>query len=571
MVGPTNYKNSFDVTIPNGSSDSTSDLPAGAHLRATTSGNSVEHLCEHAALPREYTNELSELQSLLVNRAVESKSASRVNCDQLKFSDFEELRKQVERRTGNQLSPNGSIATIPDSSLQVEISRIKMKSEEQSKKYSKEIEQLRSQHESHLNALHQEYETLEQGKYAIAAELDDAQVKIKDYGHEVVHLESTVTAQSQSLSQLQIQQSIDKQQIEEATKTLETKLKDLALLSSQLCEAKSHISQMEAKLRFEETTRRKLHNTIQELKGNIRVFCRMRPLLGPEQMDDPLQLSFTNEDEMELIQNQESANRSKTIIKSYPFSFDKIFKPDATQSEVFEEISQLVQSALDGYPVCIFAYGQTGSGKTFTMEGPEQPDSETVGIIPRAVLQIYSTVKSLKQKGWEYVMEGQFLEIYNDTIHDLLGNGDFNKKHDIKHFPNGKTVVTDLTTVIIDSPEKMTAVMKRAGQNRAVASTHCNDRSSRSHSVFMLKLSGRNEISGETSQGVLNLIDLAGSERLSLSGSTGDRLRETQAINKSLSCLGDVIYSLANREAHVPYRNSKLTFLLQNSLGKYRK
>ena len=110
-------------------------------------------------------------------------------------------------------------------------------------------------------------------------------------------------------------------------------------------------------------------------------------------------------------------------------------------------------------------------------------------------------------------------------------------------------------------------LLKKASENRAVGKTNCNERSSRSHSVFILKLSGVNKLTEEKCEGVLNLIDLAGSERLSSSGASGDRLKETQAINKSLSSLADVIYALGNKDAHVPYRNSKLTYLLQNSLG----
>jgi kinesin family protein C1 len=128
-----------------------------------------------------------------------------------------------------------------------------------------------------------------------------------------------------------------------------------------------------------------------------------------------------------------------------------------------------------------------------------------------------------------------------------------------------------MAIVLLDSPAKVTNLLKKASQNRAVGATNINERSSRSHSVFTLRLNGKNSITGEVTTGVLNLIDLAGSERLSASGSTGDRLKETQAINKSLSSLGDVIYALANSKegSHIPYRNSKLTYLLQNSLGNY--
>jgi kinesin family member C1 len=243
-----------------------------------------------------------------------------------------------------------------------------------------------------------------------------------------------------------------------------------------------------------------------------------------------------------------------------------VFTPGTENNVIFEEISQLVQSALDGYNVCIFAYGQTGSGKTYTMSSPRD------GMIPQAVHQIYSVAESLKEKGWQYTMEGSFLEIYNENINDLLGRPEEmdRKKHEIKHdTTRGKTSVTDLTAVNLDSSATVAALLDRASGNRSVAATKANERSSRSHSVFILKLAGHNAATGERSEGVLNLIDLAGSERLAHSQSQGDRLKETQAINKSLSCLGDVIYALgsAKEGGHVPYRNSKLTYLLQYSLG----
>ena len=319
---------------------------------------------------------------------------------------------------------------------------------------------------------------------------------------------------------------------------------------------------------------------MQELKGNIRVFCRIRPLMPSEvpknssleeemkhfsiarKLDDP--------DEISLTQPVESAI-GQASPKTFPFAFDRVFGPHSTQLEVFEEISQLVQSALDGYRVCIFAYGQTGSGKTHTMEG-SQADEKLLGMIPRAVLQIFSTAESLKRdKRWDFNFEASYLEIYNEAIRDLLATSNSSSddaKLEIRHLPNStKTVVTDLTIVPVESPESVLTLLKRAGHNRAVAETLCNDRSSRSHSVFILKISGTNSVTGESIEGLLNLIDLAGSERLSQSGSTGDRLKETQAINKSLSSLGDVISALANKDSHVPYRNSKLTYLLQHSLA----
>ncbi|KAJ2160486.1 kinesin-like nuclear fusion protein, partial [Coemansia sp. RSA 562] len=140
-------------------------------------------------------------------------------------------------------------------------------------------------------------------------------------------------------------------------------------------------------------------------------------------------------------------------------------------------------------------------------------------------------------------------------------------KLDIYQDSEGHTRVKNVTTVSVDSAERVHWLLARAAENRTVAATNCNERSSRSHSVFTLYLQGTNTLTGESSSGVLNLIDLAGSERLSSSGSSGDRLKETQAINKSLACLGDVIAALAKGNRHIPYRNSKLTHLLQESLG----
>lgn len=144
----------------------------------------------------------------------------------------------------------------------------------------------------------------------------------------------------------------------------------------------------------------------------------------------------------------------------------------------------MVQSALDGYKVCIFAYGQTGSGKTFTMEGYNSKENpENSGMIPRAVEQIYYTANKLKEKGWSYVMEASFLEIYNENIRDLLGASlNIEKKHEIKHnHQNGATTVTGLTTVTVSSPAEVYNLLERASKNRSVAETKCNDRSSRSH------------------------------------------------------------------------------------------
>ena len=312
------------------------------------------------------------------------------------------------------------------------------------------------------------------------------------------------------------------------------------------------------KLRKEESMRRKLHNQVQELKGNIRVFCRVRPTLEPDLDYETARISFPDDDkdfkEVEVMGAEEKSSLGTITTKKNSFTFDRVFDPASQNEHIFEEISQLIQSALDGYNVCIFCYGQTGSGKTHTMSSDD-------GMISRAVHQIYDTAQSLEEKGWKYQMEGSFVEVYNENLNDLLGKAEEfdKKKHEIRNdMQTCKTTITDVTTVKLDSPATVQSMLLQASANRSVAATKANGRSSRSHSVFILKLLGENRITGEKSEGTLNLVDLAGSERLSHSGSTGERLKETQSINKSLSCLGDVIGALG-RGGHVPYRNSKVS------------
>lgn len=311
------------------------------------------------------------------------------------------------------------------------------------------------------------------------------------------------------------------------------------------------------KLRAEETLRRKLHNQVQELKGNIRVFCRVRPALtstetGPAKIEFPDADTDSKEVVIQGPEQRSALGNVTTAIN--PFSFDRVFGPQSQNAEVFEEISQLVQSALDGYNVCIFCYGQTGSGKTFTMSAAD-------GMIPRAVQQIYAEATRLEEKGWKYKMEGSFVEVYNENLNDLLGKSEDldKKKLEIRHDTAKKqTIITDVTAVLLDGPERVHEMLKRATNNRSVAATKANERSSRSHSVFILKLLGKNSITGERSEGTLNLVDLAGSERLAHSQATGERLKETQSINKSLTCLGDVINALGNAKegSHIPDRKS---------------
>jgi kinesin family protein C2/C3 len=305
---------------------------------------------------------------------------------------------------------------------------------------------------------------------------------------------------------------------------------------------------------------RKLYNQVQDLKGSIRVYCRVRPFL-------PGQSSFSS-----TIGNMEddtiginTASRHGKSLKS--FTFNKVFGPSATQEEVFSDMQPLIRSVLDGYNVCIFAYGQTGSGKTFTMSGPRDLTEKSQGVNYRALGDLFLLAEQRKDT-FRYDIAVQMIEIYNEQVRDLLVTDGSNKRLEIRNSSQKGLSVPDASLVPVSSTFDVIDLMKTGHKNRAVGSTALNDRSSRSHSCLTVHVQGRDLTSGAVLRGCMHLVDLAGSERVDKSEVTGDRLKEAQHINRSLSALGDVIASLAHKNPHVPYRNSKLTQLLQDSLGK---
>ncbi|PNH09093.1 Kinesin-1 [Tetrabaena socialis] len=350
----------------------------------------------------------------------------------------------------------------------------------------------------------------------------------------------------------------------------DTRASQITELKAQVESLQGSLADAERRVYEGELVRRKLHNIIQDLKGNIRVYCRVRPVSSSEASDSAhdseMSLDFPAAGDLlgRGLTVTVNGNLSGQAPQKHSFAFDRVFSPGTTQDMVFDELSELVQSALDGHKVCIFAYGQTGSGKTFTMLGSrEQP-----GVIPRAMQQIFTSGQKLAAQDWQFNMQASMLEIYNEEIRDLLSRRkDDSKKHQVTHDSNGLTTVSDLTLVDVNRPEAVDQLLAQAMDKRAVGCTALNEQSSRSHMVFSMRIEGHNTSTDAKVCGVLNLIDLAGSERVKESGAIGQRLKEAQAINKSLSALGDVIMALANKQEHVPFRNSKLTYLLQPSLG----
>jgi len=339
------------------------------------------------------------------------------------------------------------------------------------------------------------------------------------------------------------------------------------------------VSILENKLESYEEHRRQMHKYIQQLRGNIRVFCRVKP--------------FNSESEKSAIEFPElrtiSVTKPKKLTtleigtKDYKntYIYDRVFPWNSTQADIFEEVSPFLQSVLDGEKVCIFAYGQTGSGKTFTMEGPPgdelyENNQLTInsGILPRAGHYIFEEITRLSQKGYNYFVSCSALEIYNEELRDLMI-----EKEEQKNAPpqlaasvaKNEIEIHPLNWINIKDTVELMKAIKFATNNRKVEKTTSNERSSRSHFIFQIKLNFESNTYKKGS-GLLNIIDLAGSERATkdtLVSKNENLMKEAKHINQSLTTLGRVLTMLADRKAKktaIPYRESKLTRLLQNSL-----
>ncbi len=435
--------------------------------------------------------------------------------------------------------------------------------EDERQRKDREIQDLRSRMGNEAQDMGLSMQRKERDLQDLRAENESLRSEIERQKSLNGSLQTNISELSAANTTLEAKHNSVRSQVEFLESDSKAQSDSFASMEARLQEALRLAEEAKQKLIKEETERRVLFNKYQELKGNIRVMCRVRPTLGAE--EDRAGMSFPDEKtsaEIVLAGPEERSSLGVVSRKNYPFEFDRVFMPASQNEEVFGEISQLVQSALDGYNVCIFCYGQTGSGKTHTMSADD-------GMIPRATHMIYDTITKLKEKSWEYTMEGCFVEVYNEELNDLLVPNERNsKKLEIRHDEARKqTVIINCKTVRLSSPDVVETMLSEAQKNRSVAATKANERSSRSHSIFILKLVGRNLATGEQCEGTLNLVDLAGSERLKHSQAEGDRMKETQNINKSLSCLGDVIEALGRGSGHIPYRNSKLTHLLQYSLG----
>jgi kinesin family member C1 len=526
-----------------------------------------------------FESKLNEANSVIKEQAA---ALENMTLKEQKMQEVVDQSKANEKNYNNLVLENEKIAQ--------ELENYKTQNSQMSEQMSKQIQStkeiqnlvqtMRSQNTSSSAELEKTKNALKQ----VMEEKDVISKKLMQCNEDFMELNDAHEAASSEIESVQGDLAKAKEELKHYKSTVENALADKTKAVENAQIWSSQIDFYKSKARKDEVLRRKLHNSVMELKGNIRVYCRVRPYLPSEKANDSKgkqvskhrvfqfpDLDVEQRSITHVTQGGVRYDGRQASNKATKFSFDRIFTPRDTQEAVYDEVGQMVQSACDGYRVCIFAYGQTGSGKTHTMHGPLHGNDR--GVMPRAASHVFEYCSKLEEQGWEFEITCSILEIYNEKLRDLL-NKDSGASLNIHHHlnredENADTVVDGLTEQTVLDSASVLELLKKAQRIRETAETKCNAHSSRSHTVFTMKINGFDTKEGKRRIGKLNLVDLAGSERLNQSGSADSKklLKEAQNINKSLSTLGNVIGALANQSGHIPFRDSKLTYLLQKSLG----
>ncbi|XP_062145480.1 kinesin-like protein KIN-14R [Alnus glutinosa] len=440
-------------------------------------------------------------------------------------------------------------------------------------KYEKKIEELTMQCQRKKKECYEAWMSLT----AANEQLEKVRMELDNVTFKTLSLDQTVEKQAENLRNISSRYEYDKKHWAAAINNLHEKIKVMkrehAQLSYEAHDCADSIPELnkmvfavqalvaqceDLKVKYseEQAKRRKLFNEVQEAKGNIRVFCRCRPLSKEE-----ILTNCTTVVDFDAAKDGCLGILAAGSIKK-SFKFDRVYTPKDDQVDVFADASPMVTSVLDGYNVCIFAYGQTGTGKTFTMEGTDQ----NRGVNYRTLELLFKIAKE-RSETFTYDLSVSVLEVYNEQIRDLLATSPTSKKLEIRQASEGFHHVLGIVEAKVDSIREVWSVLQAGSNARAVGSNNVNEHSSRSHCMLCIMVRAKNLMNGECTKSKLWLVDLAGSERLAKTDVQGERLKEAQNINRSLSALGDVISALATKSSHIPYRNSKLTHLLQDSLG----
>ncbi|KAL4197980.1 hypothetical protein AMTRI_Chr03g137920 [Amborella trichopoda] len=390
----------------------------------------------------------------------------------------------------------------------------------------------------------QEYETFR-------LRISELEKKLSESTKDLAVAESTLTIRNTELETLQSNVK-ELEELREMKEDIDRKNEQTAAI---IKKQGAQLVELEALYKEEQLLRKRYFNTIEDMKGKVRVFCRLRPLNEKEIMErDRCVLTALDEFTIEHMWKDDKLKQHQ---------YDHVFDDRASQEDIFEDTKYVVQSAVDGYNVCIFAYGQTGSGKTFTIYGSES----NPGLTPRATAELFKILRRDRNK-FTFSLKVYMLELYQDTLVDLLiPKHSKRQRLEIKKDSKGMVVVENVTTVSVSSLEELNSLIFKGSEQRHTSGTQMNEESSRSHLILSIVIESTNLQTQFQAKGKLSFVDLAGSERVKKSGSSGNQLKEAQSINRSLSALGDVISALSTEGQHIPYRNHKLTMLMSDSLG----
>ncbi|ONI02546.1 hypothetical protein PRUPE_6G205100 [Prunus persica] len=460
-----------------------------------------------------------------------------------------------------------------DAEIEVPSAQMKLMQTKSTAKYEKKIQELTTQCQLKTKECYEAWMSLT----AANEELDKVMMDLDNVTFRTLSQDQTIQKQAEDIKNISSRYECDKKYWTIAVNDLQEKIKlmheehlhlsreahecadSIPELNKMIFAVQALVAECEdlkVKYNEEQAKRKKLFNEVQEAKGNIRVFCRCRPL-SKEEMAAGCKTVVDFEAAKDGCLGFLTGGSTKRS-----FKFDRVYTPKDDQVDVFVDASPMVVSVLDGYNVCIFAYGQTGTGKTFTMEGTEQ----NRGVNYRTLEQLFEIAKE-RSETFSYSISVSVLEVYNEQIRDLLAISPSSKRLEIKQASEGCHHVPGIVEAKVENIKEVWSVLQAGSNARAIGSNNVNEHSSRSHCLLSIMVRSKNLINGECTKSKLWLVDLAGSERLAKTDVQGERLKEAQNINRSLSALGDVISALANKSSHIPYRNSKLTHLLQDSLG----
>ncbi|KMT08684.1 hypothetical protein BVRB_6g139580 [Beta vulgaris subsp. vulgaris] len=392
---------------------------------------------------------------------------------------------------------------------------------------------------------------LDKERQTLKLRVSELEKRLEGVRHELEISESKLVAKESDLSALQNSLK-ELEELREMKADVDRKNEQTAAI---LKLQAAQLAELEGLYKEEQALRKRYFNMIEDMKGKIRVYCRVRPLSAKEKTDNEKNIVISA-DEF-TVEHPWKDERAKQHL------YDHVFDGSATQEDVFEDTKYLVQSAVDGYNVCIFAYGQTGSGKTYTIYGTESEP----GLTPRATSELFKVLKRDNKK-FSFSLKAYMLELYQDTLMDLLLPKNAKRlKLDIKKDSKGMVTVENASIVHVSTFEELKCIIQKGSEQRHISGTQMNEQSSRSHLILSIVIESTNLQTQSVARGKLSFVDLAGSERVKKSGSAGNQLKEAQSINKSLSALGDVISALSTGGQHIPYRNHKLTMLMSDSLG----